>query len=112
MPTARSRGSRRCGRGSRNSAAYKISKVKDDGPDEPAGDGHDAKPGEHWLQQSVRWRETFVNGKATDGVAARGGTTLYDPKKAWRSPLDRDPLVPRQVYNGIEGAIKTLKSWF
>ncbi|WP_433363628.1 DNRLRE domain-containing protein [Actinoplanes sp. CA-142083] len=29
-----------------------------------AGDGHDAEPGEHWLQQSVRWRETFVGGAA------------------------------------------------
>jgi len=24
-----------------------------------AGDGHDAAVGEHWLQQSVRWREVF-----------------------------------------------------
>jgi hypothetical protein len=24
-----------------------------------AGDGHDAAPGEYWLQESVRWRETF-----------------------------------------------------
>jgi RHS repeat-associated protein len=29
-----------------------------------AGDGHDAAPGEYWLQQSVRWRETFVDDKA------------------------------------------------
>jgi hypothetical protein len=28
-----------------------------------AGDGHDAAPGEYWLQESVRWRETFDGDK-------------------------------------------------
>jgi hypothetical protein len=32
-------------------------------PEGSAGDGHDAAPGENWLQQSVRWQETVVRAK-------------------------------------------------
>ncbi|WP_330186298.1 RHS repeat-associated core domain-containing protein [Dactylosporangium sp. AC04546] len=93
------------------SAAYNPNKVKDYGPDMPAGDGHDAAAGEGWLQQDVRWRETFVGNKATDHVADRV-LAPDNPNTAWRNPSQRDPLVPRQVYDGIEGTLKKLSEWF
>ncbi|MET3422299.1 RHS repeat-associated protein [Actinoplanes tereljensis] len=39
-------------------------KAGDYGKDSPSGDGHDARSWEHYLRQSVRWRETFPGGDA------------------------------------------------
>jgi hypothetical protein len=48
-----------------------------------AGDGHDAQPGEHWQQQSVRSREVFPGGNVPHptpepGFLLPGGTAILD----------------------------------
>jgi hypothetical protein len=52
-------------------------------PEGSAGDGHEAAPGEHWQQQSVRWREVFPGGDVPPaplepGFLLPGGTNVLD----------------------------------
>ncbi|WP_213007020.1 DUF6531 domain-containing protein [Paractinoplanes toevensis] len=52
------------------SAMPSPDKAGDYGKDSSSGDGHDAKSWEHYLRQSVRWRETFPGGQAPHLPAA------------------------------------------
>jgi hypothetical protein len=61
-----------------------------------AGDGHDAQPGEHWQQQSVRWREVFPGGNVPHptpepGFLLPGGTAILDLCAGNRICPDRLP---------------------
>ncbi|MEV4511752.1 RHS repeat-associated core domain-containing protein [Dactylosporangium sp. NPDC049525] len=81
-----------------NSAKLDKGKVADYGLDQSAGDGHDAKPGEHWLQQSVRWREPFTtDNQPTVHVGTRDGVPWGDPNK-------RDPFGQAAIYAGLKVA--------
>ncbi|MEU0561452.1 hypothetical protein [Dactylosporangium sp. NPDC006015] len=88
-----------------DSAKLDKGKVQDDGPDESAGDGHNAKPGEHWLQQSVRWRESFT----ADGrpILQTGTRIVTKPffsapsKEPWGNPCERDPNGSSVLYGTL-----------
>jgi hypothetical protein len=81
-----------------NSAKLDKGKVADYGIDLSAGDGHDARPGEHWLQQSVRWREPFTtDNQPTEHVGTRDGVPWGDPNK-------RDPFGQAAIYAALKVA--------
>jgi RHS repeat-associated protein len=88
----------------KGSASLDPGKVQDYGEDSSAGDGHDAQPGERWLHQSVRWRETFPDGKAPKlptgkqtvpcpplGMTCEHDPDSYDRTFPWWFPLPQLP---------------------